>query len=177
MVQMMEDFCDSVHGCHNNHIIMNVNEKVINREIKAMNGQALVDTHSKIILFDGVCNLCAAWVHFVIKRDPQQKFKLASVQSAEGQMLLQWCGLPVTQYDTMVYIENGQAYFRSTAFLHIIQHFGALWPLLSWGRIVPRVIRDWLYDRIALNRYRLFGKRTVCLMPSPSLAQHFLSIS
>lgn len=140
-----------------------------------MNGNELVDKYSKIILFDGVCNLCAAWVHFVIKRDPQQKFKLASVQSTEGQVLLAWCGLPVNQYDTMVYIENGQAYYRSTAFLQVIKHFGALWPVLSYGRFVPVIIRDWIYDRIALNRYRLFGQRQHCLLPTPELAHHFLT--
>ena len=64
-----------------------------------MNGDQLVNKYPKIILFDGVCNLCAAWVHFVIKRDPQQKFKLASVQSPEGQLLLAWCGLPIDAYD------------------------------------------------------------------------------
>lgn len=140
-----------------------------------MNGSELVKKHKKIILFDGVCNLCAAWVHFVIQRDPDSRIKLASVQSLEGQALLAWCGLPVNQYDTMVYIENGQAYFRSTAFLRAVKNFGALWPLLSAGRVVPSFIRDWLYDRIALNRYRLFGQRQLCLMPSPALVAHFLT--
>lgn len=140
-----------------------------------MNGRELVQNNPKIIVFDGICNLCAAWVHFIIQRDPDAHIKLASVQSPEGQALLVWCGLPVNQYDTMVYIENGQAYFRSTAFLRGVKNFGALWPLLSVGRVVPSVIRDWLYDRIALNRYRLFGQRQVCLMPSPALAAHFLT--
>lgn len=140
-----------------------------------MSGQSLVTQHAKIILFDGVCNLCAAWVHFVIQRDPDAHIKLASVQSPEGQALLAWCGLPVNQYDTMVYIENGQPYFRSTAFLRVVKNFGALWPLLSAGRVVPSFMRDWLYDRIALNRYRLFGQRQVCLIPSPQLVSHFLT--
>ncbi len=142
-----------------------------------MKGQELVKNNPKIILFDGICNLCAAWVQFVIRRDPDSHIKLASVQSPEGQALLAWCGLPVSQFDTMVYIDNGQAYFRSTAFLRAVKNFGALWPLLSVGRVVPRVIRDWLYDRIALNRYRLFGQRQQCLMPSPELAAHFLTES
>ena len=139
-----------------------------------MNAQVMVKNHTHIILFDGVCNLCAGWVHFVVKRDPQQKFKFASVQSPEGLALLAWCGLPTTQYDTMVYIENGNTYFRSTAFLYVVKHFGALWPLLRLGRIVPRVIRDWLYDRIALNRYRLFGQRELCFMPTPQLTSRFV---
>lgn len=134
-----------------------------------------ITAHPHIILFDGVCNLCAAWVSFVVARDPQQKFKFASVQSPEGQALLTWCGLPTDQFDTMVYIENGQPYYKSTAFLHIIKHFGALWPVLSLGRITPHWPRDWLYDRIASNRYRLFGKREVCLIPTPELMARFLA--
>jgi len=87
-----------------------------------------------------------------------------------------WHGAACQQpeYDTMVYIEHGHAYFRSTAFLHVVKHFGALWPLLGLGRIVPRMIRDWLYDRIALNRYRLFGQRELCFMPTPQLISRFV---
>lgn len=140
-----------------------------------MNAQDLIAQHPRIILFDGVCNLCAAWVQFVIKRDPNAQFTFASVQSPQGQALLAWCGLPTNQYDTMVYIENGQAFFRSTAFFKIVCQFNAAWRLFTvLGSIVPTVIRDWLYDRIALNRYRLFGQREVCLMPSASLTSRFL---
>lgn len=139
-----------------------------------MNAVTLVSTHPRIILFDGVCKLCAAWVSFVVARDRQQKFKFASVQSAEGQALLAWCGLPTDRFDTMVYIENGRPCFQSTAFLQVIKHFGSGWRLLSLGRTTPRQPRDWLYNRIALNRYRLFGKREVCLVPTAELSARFL---
>lgn len=142
-----------------------------------MNATQLVKDHPKIILFDGVCNLCAAWVQFVVKRDKLGQFKFASVQSAEGQTLLTWCGLPTTQFDTMVYIENGQAYYKTQAFFKIVVQFNRAWRVFAKvSQIMPVVIRDWLYDRIAQNRYRLFGKREVCLMPSAQLNQRFLSV-
>ena len=141
-----------------------------------MNATQLVQEHPKIILFDGVCNLCAAWVQFVVTRDKFGQFKFASVQSAEGQALLTWCGLPTTQFDTMVYIENGQAYFKTKAFFKIVAQFNRAWLVFAKvSQIMPVVIRDWLYDRIAQNRYRLFGKREVCLMPNAQLNQRFLS--
>jgi predicted DCC family thiol-disulfide oxidoreductase YuxK len=140
-----------------------------------MNAQDLVAQHSRIILFDGVCNLCAAWVQFVVKRDPQGQFKFASVQSPQGQALLAWCGLPVTQFETMVYIHNGQASFKTTAFFHIVRQFNRAWLVFAKvSQFMPLVIKDWLYDRIALNRYRLFGQRNVCLMPSAQLMSRFL---
>ena len=142
-----------------------------------MNATQLVQNHPKIILFDGVCNLCATWVQFVVKRDPQGLFKFASVQSPEGRALLTWCGLPTTQFDTMVYIENGQAYYKTRAFFNIVSHFNMTWSAFAKvSQLMPLVIRDWLYDRIAQNRYRLFGKREVCLMPNAQLNQRFLNV-
>ena len=143
-----------------------------------MNATLLVQDHPKIILFDGVCNLCAAWVQFVVTRDKLEQFKFASVQSPEGQALLTWCGLPTTQFDTMVYIENGQAYFKTKAFFKIVAQFNRAWLVFAKvSQIMPVVIRDWLYDRIAQNRYHLFGKRDVCLIPSTGLSSRFLSLS
>ncbi|HNI63704.1 MAG TPA: DCC1-like thiol-disulfide oxidoreductase family protein, partial [Agitococcus sp.] len=96
-----------------------------------MNATQLVQNYPKIILFDGVCNLCAAWVQFVVKRDPQGLFKFASVQSPEGRALLTWCGLPTTQFDTMVYIENGQAYYKTQAFFKIVAQFNWAWRVFA----------------------------------------------
>jgi len=139
-----------------------------------MSAEGLIKNNPKIILFDGVCCLCAAWVDFVVQRNTAQDIQFASVQSAQGQALLRWCQLPTDEFDTMVYIEHGQAYFRSTAFLRVVKHLNKGWPLLSIGRFCPSMLRDWLYDRIALNRYRLFGKREVCLLPTPALKARFL---
>ncbi|MGD8940591.1 MAG: thiol-disulfide oxidoreductase DCC family protein [Gammaproteobacteria bacterium] len=139
-----------------------------------MNQPTVVLVHPRIILFDGVCNLCSAWVQFVCRRDPKSTFKFVSVQSETGKTLLAWCGLPTEQYDTMVYIEHGTGYIRSAAFLRIVQHLPFPWPLLAIGSLIPRGIRNWLYDRIALNRYRLFGKTVVCFTPSDELSKRFL---
>ncbi len=88
---------------------------------------------------------------------------------------MQWCGLPTDTFDTMVYVEDGQAYFRSTAFLKIVAHLPFPYPLLGLGWVIPQMLRDWLYDRIALNRYRLFGRRSTCMMPDKTLAKRFIS--
>jgi predicted DCC family thiol-disulfide oxidoreductase YuxK len=140
----------------------------------ASNIPEILANHPRIILFDSVCNLCSAWVRFVHRRDTQQKFKFASVQSDSGKALLAWCGLPTEYYNTMVYIEHGSIYTRSTAFLKIVQHFPFPWPVLYTGSLIPRTLRDWLYNRIALNRYRLFGKTAVCFTPSDDLSKRFL---
>lgn len=127
-----------------------------------------------IIVFDGVCNLCAGWVKFVCQRDHAGRFRFVSMQSETGRALLQWAGVSPDNVDTMLYVEQGQAYTRSTAFLKIIRHFPAGWPLLAWGIYVPAPLRDFLYNRIANNRYRLFGRRDHCLVPDAAWATRFL---
>lgn len=131
--------------------------------------------NQSIILFDGICNLCTGWVSFVYQRDVSGRFKFVSVQSELGKELLTWCGLPTDNIYTMVYIENGHVFTKSNAFLNIIKWLAFPWPVL-WriGKYCPKPIRDWLYDRIALNRYRLFGKRTECMVPDAQLASRFL---
>jgi len=134
----------------------------------------VVRNHSKIILFDGVCNLCSAWVVFVSCRDASGNIKFASVQSDIGKTMLNWCGLPTDYYETMVYVEHGKAYFRSAAFLKVVRSLSFPWPLLSLARWIPPVMRDWIYDRIALNRYTLFGKKDRCFTPSKDVTGRFL---
>ncbi len=133
-----------------------------------------IDKSTRILLFDGVCNLCNRWVQFVLASDPAGQLKLASVQSPAGQALLAWCGLPVDQFDTMVFIENGKAYTKSTAFLRAVRYLRWPWPALSLGIVVPALLRDRLYDLVAGNRYLLFGKRETCLLPTPQTARRFL---
>ena len=127
-----------------------------------------------VVLFDGVCNLCNGWVRFLIARDRQARLRLASVQSDAGKAILAACGLPTDEFNTMVFLEKGRAYIKSTAFLRVVRHFPWPWPLLSAGRIVPRPVRDWLYDRVALNRYALFGRQEVCMVPTPEIRKRFL---
>jgi predicted DCC family thiol-disulfide oxidoreductase YuxK len=133
-----------------------------------------VGPHDRVVLFDGVCNVCSAWVQFLIARDPHARFRLASLQSPPGQAILAWCGLPTDEFDTMVFVEGGKAYFKSTAFLRVVRHFPWPWPLLSLAVAMPAFLRDWVYDRVALNRYALFGRREMCLVPTPDIRKRFL---
>ena len=142
-----------------------------------MSGEPLpsgIGLDDRVVLFDGVCNLCNGWVRFLIARDPAARLRLASVQSDAGRAILAWCGLPVDHFDTMVFVEAGRAYTKSTAFLRVVRYFPRPWPWLSWGLVVPRPLRDWLYDRVALNRYRLFGRQEVCMLPTPEIRSRFL---
>jgi len=144
-----------------------------------MQAHDIVKNNAHIILFDGVCKLCAGWVQFVIQRDPQARFKFVSVQSQPGKRLLAWCGLPTNDdesmhYETMAYIEHGRPYFKSEAFLRVVRLLKHPWPILALGHGAPIAVRDWLYERIARNRYRLFGKRAACLVPSGKLSERFI---
>jgi predicted DCC family thiol-disulfide oxidoreductase YuxK len=129
---------------------------------------------SNIILFDGVCNLCNSSVQFVIRHDKGAKFKFASLQSEFGQKILREEQLPVDDLRSFILIENGKVYTRSTAALRVAKKLGGAWPLLYGFIIVPRFIRDAVYDLIARNRYKWFGKQEACWVPTPELKNRFL---
>lgn len=128
-----------------------------------------------LVLFDGVCNLCSASVQFVIEHDPEGKILFASLQSERGQAILTHFGMKTDDFDTFVLIENGQAYTRSTAVLREVRYFSGLWKYLYALIIVPRPIRDFFYNIIAKNRYRWFGKKNECWLPTPELKMRFLT--
>ena len=139
------------------------------------------DLHQqKIILFDGVCNLCNGSVVFVLQHEPVPLFKFASLQSPAGSELLQWCGLPGDYSEAVLFIDQGRFYSGSTAALKIGQTLKFPWSILATlGFAVPKFMRDWVYGQIAKHRYDLlskswFGKRDVCMMPTKSLQQRFL---
>ncbi|TLD71956.1 thiol-disulfide oxidoreductase DCC family protein [Phragmitibacter flavus] len=127
-----------------------------------------------IILFDGVCHLCAGAVQFILKRDPKAIFRFAPLQSPLGIELRQQHHLDSTTVDTLVLIENGNAYTRSSAALHIAKQLNAAWPLCYAAIIIPRPLRDAAYNFIARNRYRWFGKSEACMMPQPGWKERFL---
>lgn len=133
-----------------------------------------IDPGDRVILFDGVCRLCSAWARFMIKFDKERKFKLATVQSPEGQAILQWYGLATDHYETMLLVEGASIYTKSSAFFRVMRRLPWPWPLACIGRVVPSIIRDWLYDRIALNRYRLFGRYDTCIVPTKDNESRFL---
>jgi predicted DCC family thiol-disulfide oxidoreductase YuxK len=131
--------------------------------------------NQKIILFDGVCNLCNRSAVFVLQNERNHDFRFASIQSETGQSLLQWCGLPPDYAQAVIYLEQGKFHSGSTAALKIGQDLKFSWSLLSSvGLLVPRFIRDWIYAQIAWNRYRWFGKRDVCMAPTNDLKARFL---
>jgi len=131
-------------------------------------------TEERIILFDGVCNFCNGAVNFVIKRDKKGLVKFAPLQTEHGKQLLQQYNLPALDMQSFVFIEKGKAYLRSTAALKVCRHLDALWPLCYGFIIVPRFIRDGLYNWIAKNRYKWFGQKDSCMIPSPSIRARFL---
>jgi len=126
------------------------------------------------VLFDGVCNLCNRTVDFVIERDPREYFRFAALQSEPAQPLLRHCSLPPSSLDNIVLVEDGHCYAGSTAALRIVRRLRAPWPLLYGLVVVPRPLRDTVYFWIARNRYRWFGKREHCRMPTPDIARRFL---
>jgi len=132
-------------------------------------------SQQKIILFDGVCNLCNSSVIFILKHEKQPVFHFASIQSEAGRELLEWSGLPADFSQAIVFIDQGIVCLGSTAALKIGRHLRFPWSFLSYaGFIVPRFLRDWIYNQIAQNRYRWFGKRDVCMVPTKDLKARFL---
>ena len=126
------------------------------------------------ILFDGVCNLCSGFVLFTIKRDPEAKFKFASLQSDEGEKIQKEFGMDTDNIKTMVLVENDKYYLKSDAALRIFKHLNGLWFLLYYLIFIPRPVRNFVYDMVANNRYRWFGKKDECMLPTPDLKKRFL---
>ena len=130
---------------------------------------------SATILFDGVCNLCNGFVQFVIGRDPHANFRFAALSSAAAARLLLDSGVTAPIPDTIVLVQDGQVYFRSDAPLRIARGLTFPWPLAYGLVIVPRFMRDRVYDFVAARRYRWFGRRESCMVPTANLRDRFLS--
>jgi predicted DCC family thiol-disulfide oxidoreductase YuxK len=127
------------------------------------------------ILFDGVCNLCSGSVQFLIERDPGAKFQFAALQSDAAGRLLASAGRSSPEPpETFVLFEDGRVFTRSTAALRITRHLPFPWPL-AWGfMLIPRPVRDAIYDWVARHRYRWFGRREQCMVPTPERRQRFI---
>ena len=111
----------------------------------------------RVVLFDGECRMCSGWARFITARDPRAEFELLPQQSDEGREILARHGLPVDDMSTMVLVDEGSAYTKSTGVLRVLALLPWPWPLLGVTRVVPRFIRDAVYDVIARNRRRIFG--------------------
>lgn len=128
-----------------------------------------------VILFDGICNFCNGAVMFTIKRDKKKRIRFAALQSEAGQKILQLYHLPVTAMESFVFIENGKVYSRSSAALKVCRYLSGLWPLCYGFMIIPGFIRDGVYNWVANNRYKWFGVRTECMVPTPEIKARFLN--
>ena len=140
-----------------------------------------------IVLFDGVCNFCDASVNFIIEHDKTSYFKFAPLQSEEGTRLAKEYGFEsatgkqakpqgdLIPIDSIILIEDGKAHAYSTAALRILRRLGAPWSWLYAFVIVPKPIRDWAYRLFARYRYRLFGRKDQCMLPTPEVRARFLT--
>ena len=130
-------------------------------------------THA-VIFFDGVCNLCNSSVQFVIQRDHKDSFRFAALQSDLAKEKLSAADFSTGEMNTIVLMEGDQIYVRSTAALRIARKLSGLWPLLFGFIVVPTFIRDFCYELIAKNRYRIWGRSESCIVPTTELQQKFL---
>jgi predicted DCC family thiol-disulfide oxidoreductase YuxK len=128
---------------------------------------------SSIVLFDGVCNFCSDAVNFIIDRDPENKFKFAPQQSEIGQELRAKYNIDES-IDSIVLIEDDQAFTHSTAALRIAKGLSGVWSGAYMFIVIPRPLRDLYYELFAKYRYRLFGKKEACMIPTPEVRARFL---
>lgn len=135
---------------------------------------ASIPTRYPILLFDGVCNLCNGAVQFIIKRDKKAHFRFAALQSEVGQDLLKKFAVKEEYLSTLVLIENEKAYVRSDAVLRVAKNLGGLWSLTYIFILVPRFIRNAVYNWVGSHRYQWFGQKDACMMPTPDLQKRFL---
>jgi len=128
-----------------------------------------------VVIFDGTCNFCAGSVNFILRHEAGPDFLFAPLQSAAGARLLRQYHFDPDDARTFVLVSKGVAYTKSAAALRVCAQFRGAWKWLGALRIVPRPLRDWAYDLFARNRYRWFGRRETCMLPTPELAARFLS--
>jgi predicted DCC family thiol-disulfide oxidoreductase YuxK len=127
-----------------------------------------------IILFDGVCNFCNASINFVIDRDSKGIFKFAALQSEVGQEILRKFSLKTQDFDSIIAIDGDNVFQKSDAALEIARRMDGLWKLCYVFKVIPSFLRNPIYDLIARNRYKIFGKTEACRIPTPELKARFL---
>ncbi len=134
-----------------------------------------IPINKQLILFDGVCNLCNSSVNFIIKRDKKNTFLFTPLQSQLGKQIIEEYNIDTNKTDSiLLYIPKKGITYKSTAALKIASHLGFPVKILSVFLIIPTFIRNWVYDFIAKNRYKWFGKKELCMIPTPELKNKFL---
>ena len=129
--------------------------------------------NNNLILFDGQCKLCNAWCNFILRHDKNNVFTLIPIQSDIGQDFLKNNNYPTEQFETMLYVENNIIYEKSTAFIKVTKHFRYPIKTLFIIKYIPKVIRDFVYNQIAQNRYKIFGKCSACTITKEEHGKHF----
>jgi len=127
-----------------------------------------------VVIFDGVCNLCARSVRFILDHEADQTLRFTPLQSAAGSRLMRELGLDPDDARTFVLIADGKAYVKSDAAIRLSRYFRRAWKPLGLIKIIPRWIRDRVYDVVARNRYRWFGRLDSCMVPTPDLRTRFI---
>lgn len=128
-----------------------------------------------IVCFDGVCNVCSWWVTFLVPKDRKGVFRFAALQSETGQRLLQKYGLSPTDFESMLVVEGERTYFKSDAIIRVLIGLPWYWSWQGYTlKLIPRFIRDAFYGWFARNRYRWFGKKEQCMLPTPEIRSRFL---
>ena len=152
-------------------------EKIFASHLPFISYHLPLEIMSAIILFDGVCNFCNGSVNFIIERDREAYFKFAPLQSEIGQKLLEENGIEKAETDSVVLIEDGKVYVRTTAALRIARKLSGAWRWFYGFIVVPSFFRDIFYNVFAKYRYKMFGKQDACMMPTPEIRERFLAMS
>jgi predicted DCC family thiol-disulfide oxidoreductase YuxK len=134
-----------------------------------------IPKNKKVILFDGVCNLCNNAVKIVIKFDQKNTFLFAAIQSESGKKIIEYLDIDTSKTDSIILYKPRVSYeIKSTAALNVMNGFGGIWRITTLAFIFPKVFRDFIYDYIAKNRYKWFGKKDNCMIPTTALKAKFL---
>ncbi len=132
-----------------------------------------LDPHEQLLVFDGICRVCSGWARFLLRFDTNARISLTTIQSKTGEAILSELGLDQAPLETLVFVTNGIAYFQTDAILRVLGQLPAGWRFLLLLYVIPHPIRDWLYVRLARNRYRWFGQRDTCFVPDASTEARF----
>lgn len=126
---------------------------------------SVTDPNARVVVFDGICNVCSGWMRFLQRHRIQPPFKLIPMQSQEGKLLLRDYGIDPADPTTFLVLDQGRQFTQSDGAIHIIAALGGLWSLFEAARLIPKTWRDFLYRLLARNRYRWFGRRSTCYLP------------
>jgi predicted DCC family thiol-disulfide oxidoreductase YuxK len=127
-----------------------------------------------IIIFDGHCVLCSGWANFILRHDPSGRYRLLAAQSPLGRAIYGHLGLDPVDYQTNILLTDGIAWLKSEGSIRMAEGLGFPWALAAVFRVIPVVVRDWLYELVARNRFRLFGRRQTCYLPALEFRDRFL---